>query len=43
MFWNREAVVIIQMGPEALPGFHLDSGVGECDEYRGKGEKLQRI
>lgn len=42
MIWNREAVVAIQTGPEALPGLHLDSGVGECDECEGNGEKLQR-
>ena len=42
MFWNRECVEVIQMGPEALPGLHLDRLVGECDEYAGNGEVLQR-
>ena len=26
MFGNKEAVVIIQMGPDTMLGFHVDSG-----------------
>lgn len=42
MFGNRETVVVIQKGPEALLGLHVDSGDGEWIGHRISKDTLKK-